>query len=62
MLDKIDAGKDIKNYNATVRVSDTLYIYETGEYEDFPVLPDYSGRFLTPNYYNGCGPDCTGEA
>jgi hypothetical protein len=62
MFVKIDAGADVKNYNSTVRVTDKKYQYTKTSFNDFVALPDYSDRFLLPNYYSGCGPDCTGEA
>lgn len=62
MFVKINSGQPVKNYNSTVRVTDKTYQYVQTAIDDFVALPDYSDRFLLPNYYSGCGPDCTGES
>lgn len=59
MLSKIDAGNPIKNTNTTVILGQSVEHTVRGIDEQVD-LPDYSTRFLQPNYYNGCGPDCTG--
>lgn len=59
MLEKIDAGNPIKNTSTTVLLGTTPE-HKTLGIDEQVTLPDYSTRFLQPNYYNGCGPDCTG--